>query len=289
MTKFKNSESWVVLSPIEKQIKEKIERIGTPLKDWDIRINYGIKTGFNDAFIIDGAKRKELIDEDPKSEEIIRPILRGRDIKRYGYEFADLWLINTHNGVKEKGINRIKIEDYPAIKKHLDQYYPQLEKRADKGETPYNLRNCAYMEDFSRQKITYIEIMTDNPDVGYEFPCFSFDKKNCVALNTAYIMTGNVEELKHILGILNSKLGRLLVKNYVVQLQQRQFRMLNQYVVNFPIPKTEKTSNISKLVNEILSFKEQLKDTKILEQEIDSEIYKLFEFNSEEIKFINNI
>ncbi|MDK7676310.1 hypothetical protein QP547_10965, partial [Weeksella virosa] len=95
LSEFKNSESWVVLSPIEKQIKEKIERIGTPLKDWNIRINYGIKTGFNEAFIIDGAKRKELIDEDPKSEEIIRPLLRGRDIKRYSYDFADKYLIAT--------------------------------------------------------------------------------------------------------------------------------------------------------------------------------------------------
>ena len=74
------------MSPIEQRIKEKIERVGIPLKDWDIRINYGIKTGFNNAFIIDGVKRKELIEQDPKSEEIIRPILRGRDIKRYSYD-----------------------------------------------------------------------------------------------------------------------------------------------------------------------------------------------------------
>src|SRR5690606_24145743 len=93
LTEFKKSESWVVLSPIEKQIKEKIEQLGTPLKDWDIRINYGIKTGFNEAFIIDGSKRKQLIAEDPKSEEIIRPLLRGRDIKQYSYEFVDLYLL----------------------------------------------------------------------------------------------------------------------------------------------------------------------------------------------------
>ncbi|MGJ1498158.1 Eco57I restriction-modification methylase domain-containing protein, partial [Sphingobacterium spiritivorum] len=154
-SEFRNAGSWVILTDIEKQIKEKIERLGTPLKEWDIRINYGIKTGFNEAFIIDGSKRKQLIDEDPKSEEIIRPILRGRDIKRYGYDFADLWLINTHNGVKEKDVKRIEIDDYPSIKKHLDQYYPQLEKRADKGDTLYNLRNCAYMEEFFRQKIVY--------------------------------------------------------------------------------------------------------------------------------------
>ncbi len=92
-TDFNSSESWVVLSSIEKQIKEKIETIGIPLKEWDIKINYGIKTGFNDAFIIDGKKKDQLILEDPKSAEIIRPILRGRDIKRYSYDFNDLYII----------------------------------------------------------------------------------------------------------------------------------------------------------------------------------------------------
>ncbi|WP_042007104.1 hypothetical protein, partial [Capnocytophaga canis] len=90
--------------------------------------------------------------ERQKTDELIRPILRGRDIKRYGYDFADLWLINTHNGVKEKAIKPINIEDYPAIKSHLNLYYDKLKKRADKGDTPYNLRNCAYIEEFSKQK-----------------------------------------------------------------------------------------------------------------------------------------
>ena len=94
----------MILNPIEQSIKRKIEAIGTPLKDWDIKINRGILTGCNDAFIIDEAKKEELIKEDPKSAEIIRPILRGRDIKRYGYDFAGLYLIATHNGIPEKGI-----------------------------------------------------------------------------------------------------------------------------------------------------------------------------------------
>ncbi|MGV4453160.1 Eco57I restriction-modification methylase domain-containing protein, partial [Ornithobacterium rhinotracheale] len=129
--------------------------------DWDVQINYGIKTGYNDAFIISGSKKDEILanckteEERKKTAEIIRPILRGRDIKRYGYDFADLWLINTHNGIKEKGIKPINIDDYPAIKKHLDQYWSRLEKRADQGVTPYNLRNCAYMEDFYKQKIVW--------------------------------------------------------------------------------------------------------------------------------------
>ncbi|MFU2124585.1 Eco57I restriction-modification methylase domain-containing protein, partial [Ornithobacterium rhinotracheale] len=147
---FSSKDSWVILSPIEQQIKSKIEKIGIPLKDWDVQINYGIKTGYNDAFIISGSKKDEILanckteEERKKTAEIIRPILRGRDIKRYGYDFADLWLINTHNGIKEKGIKPINIDDYPAIKKHLDQYWSRLEKRADQGVTPYNLRNCAY-------------------------------------------------------------------------------------------------------------------------------------------------
>jgi hypothetical protein len=83
-------DSWVVLSPIEQRIKAKIEAVGIPLKEWDINIYRGILTGYNEAFIIDGKKKDELIAEDPKSVEIIRPLLRGRDIKRYGYEYANL-------------------------------------------------------------------------------------------------------------------------------------------------------------------------------------------------------
>ena len=90
---FPRNSSWVILSPIEQRIKEKIEKVGVPLKDWDIQINYGIKTGCNEAFIIDRTKRDELIKQSPNSVDIIRPILRGKDIKKYGYNFADKYLI----------------------------------------------------------------------------------------------------------------------------------------------------------------------------------------------------
>ena len=162
-TDFSTSDSWVILSPIEQSIKRKIEAVGTPLKDWDIQINYGIKTGYNEAFIITTEKREEILsncadeDERNRTDELIRPILRGRDIKRYGYDWANLWLINTHNGIKGK-LDRIHIEDYPAVKAHLDQYWDKISTRADKGDTPYNLRNCAYLDDFSKPKIVYREI-----------------------------------------------------------------------------------------------------------------------------------
>ena len=148
---FSNGNSWIILSPIEQSIKRKMEAIGTPLKDWDIQINYGIKTGFNDAFIVTTEKRDEILancqteEERIRTDELIRPILRGRDIKRYGYDWADLWIINTHNGIKGK-LPRVDVNEYPAIKAHLDQYWDKISTRADKGDTPYNLRNCAYME-----------------------------------------------------------------------------------------------------------------------------------------------
>lgn len=196
---FSNSDSWVILSPIEQSIKRKIEAVGTPLKDWDIQINYGIKTGYNDAFIINTEKRDEILsncqseDERTRTAELIRPILRGRDIKRYGYNWANLWLINTHNGIRGK-LERVHIEDYPAIKAHLDQYWDRISKRADKGDTPYNLRNCAYLEDFSKPKILWKRVgsilrfcYNDNEALGLDSTCFALGNNIefvCCVLNT---------------------------------------------------------------------------------------------------------
>ena len=154
---FASSEPWVILTPIEQSIKRKIEAVGIPLRDWDIQIYRGVLTGCNEAFIISTEKRNEILancqsdDERKRTEELIRPILRGRDIKRYGYDWANLWLINTHNGVKGK-IPRINIEDYPAVKVHFDQYWDKIRDRADQGDTPYNLRNCAYLRILISQK-----------------------------------------------------------------------------------------------------------------------------------------
>ena len=189
---FSSSDSWVILSPIEQSIKRKIEAVGTPLKDWDINIYRGVLTGYNEAFIISTEKREEILancqteDERKRTAELIRPILRGRDIKRYGYTWANLWLINTHNGIRGK-LERIHIEDYPAVKAHLDQYWDKISKRADKGETPYNLRNCAYLEDFSKPKVMW-KIIGCNIN-------FSFDDTNKICNNAVDIMTGKRSQL----------------------------------------------------------------------------------------------
>lgn len=272
-TKF-SSESWVILSGIEQQIKTKIESVGTPLKDWDIQINYGIKTGFNDAFIIDGVKRKELIAEDPKSEEIIRPILRGRDIKRYGYDFADLWLINTHNGVKEKGIKPIMIEDYPVIKKHLDQFYPQLEKRADKGYTSYNLRNCAYMEDFNRQKIMY-------PNMTKFLP-FYLDEKGFIQNDKSFMITGT--NLYFLTAFLNSSIFKYCFIDNFPELQGGTREVRKIFLDKIPVIEVSVDINnkFKKLVNEIQYLISINKPTENLELEIDRMIFELYNLTEEE-------
>lgn len=260
-------------------IKQKIEAIGTPLKDWDIQINYGIKTGFNDAFIIDGKKRAELIAADPKSAEIIRPILRGRDIKRYNYDFADLWLINTHNGIKDKGISRINIDDYPAIKEHLDQYWEQISTRTDKGDTPYNLRNCAYMDDFNKQKIVWGEISDRTKfclDYNGEFYCEA----------TTFLMTG--ESLPFLVCYLNSSLSEYLFSligttTGVGTVRWKKFKIEQLY-----IPKCVPDH----ILSEIQTLSDQIYDTPIgpekdeMEKHINQLVLSIFDLTPEEIKII---
>ena len=233
-----DSEPWVILSPIEQSIKEKIENYGTPLKDWNISINYGIKTGCNEAFIISEEKKNELIAKDPKSAEIIRPILRGKDIKRYGFDFANLYLIATHNGYED--VPRVNINEYPAIKEWLDKGgiayngklykgYETIAARADQGDTPYNLRSCAYMDDFNKPKIIYQELSQGSR--------FAFDPDGVFFVsNTAYLLTG--ENLDYLLKVLNSKIIEFVFRNYYsTSMGETGLRWLNQYVINLPIPK----------------------------------------------------
>ncbi|WP_286432771.1 TaqI-like C-terminal specificity domain-containing protein [Myroides odoratimimus] len=266
------------MSSIEKQIKDKIEAIGTPLKEWDININYGIKTGFNEAFIITGEKRKELIDEDPKSAEIIRPILRGRDIKRYGYDFADLWLINTHNGIKEKNTNRIYIEDYPSIKKHLEQYYPRLEKRSDKGDTPYNLRSCAYLEEFYKQKIVW-------KAVGRNLTFALLEEGSFLTAPASFITSNNNV---YILAFLSSSFGKYYIYNNSDTTGAGDIMLNIQSLEKIPIPKPTKDieEKVNILINKILFNKKNGITTSDLELEINYIIYSIFNFNNQEIEFM---
>ena len=274
---FANSDSWTILTRIEQSIKEKIEKAGTPLRDWGVQINYGIKTGFNDAFIITGEKKEELIKEDPKSAEIIRPILRGRDIKRYGYIFPDLWLINVHNGIKNMNVPPICIDEYPAIKQHLDMYYEKLSTRTDKGDTAYNLRNCAYMDDFSKRKIMYNDIC--------QRLSFSLIPENIFCVNTVYFIKDNAH-LEYLLAVLNSNLIDWYYRTLSVQLGEKAVRMFSIYVQNIPIPYISEELEreialLSKSLSSVLS--------KENEKKLEEIIQRIYGLTGEEKEYINKL
>ena len=146
--------------------------------------------------------------------------------------------------------------------------------------------SISYWEDFSKPKIVYMEIQTDNPKEGYPFPCFSFDERNSVALNTAYIMCSDTVDVRYILGILNSSVGRMIARLYVTQLQERQFRMLAQYLVKFPIVKgpVDVQNEIIECVQENLVQK-----NKEQEDRINNMVYQLYGFDKMEAKKKKNI
>ena len=271
----------MILTPIEQRIKAKIEAVGTPLKDWTINIYRGILTGYNEAFVVDGKKKDELIAEDPNSAEIIRPILRGRDIKKYVYDFADLWLINTHNGIKETDIKPIDIDDYPAIKRHLDNFYSQLINRSDKGDTPYNLRNCAYMEDFSKQKIVWGNL---NLTATY---CIA-EAGMFVSAPCPMIVPAN----KYLLAILNSKLADYYVRNLGVTRNGGYFEYKPMFIEQLPVPMNIK-SDLSKIIinhcEAIQSYKKNDLNYQEIDEELNRIIYNLYGLDKEEIQFIESI
>ena len=269
---FNSSESWVILSPIEESIKRKIEAVGTPLKDWDINIYRGVLTGCNEAFIISTAKRDEILancqteEERKRTEELIRPILRGRDIKRYGYVDNGLYLINTHNGIKGK-LPRIDINDYPAVKAHLDKYWDKISIRADKGDTPYNLRNCAYLEDFFKPKITWGNL---NLQGTYTYA----PKGMFVNAPSPFIATENIA----ILHILNSKIADYYIRSLGVTRNGGYFEYKPMFVDKLPIPKDG--------LEELQNYKEQPSVNE--KKGISKIIYQLYGLNSEEIEYVES-
>ncbi|EAV9659686.1 class I SAM-dependent DNA methyltransferase [Campylobacter coli] len=279
-------------------LKAKIERIGTPLKEWQgLNIYRGILTGYNEAFIITTEKRNEILAnckdkaEKERTAKLIRKMLRGRDIKRYSYEWAGLWVINAHNGYKNQNgekVEAINIKHYPSLKKHFDEFYPQLEKRADKGLAPYNLRNCAYIEEFEREKIVYSEIVRK--------PQFYLDTKlNFYAEATSFILTG--ENLKYLIAFLNNDFVAFIFKTFYAggNLGENGFRYKKAFLEKLPIPKINSKNQkladeLINLVDEILKAKEQDKNanTQELENKINSLVYKLYNLTEDEIKIIEN-
>ena len=369
-------ESFIFQDSTNATLKAKIEAIGTPLKEWDISIYRGILTGYNEAFIIDSAKRDEILrncvseNERQRTSELIKPILRGRDIKRYSYEWAGLWIINTHNGytISDSSLTQslqelqqnasvitakvtpshfasqptnltqdtriakniesshcetsagsrgkarrsrsffsnpqatskikippIDINDYPALKAHLDTHWDKIAKRADKGETPYNLRNCAYLEEFAKEKIVYSEIVKE-PQFYLDNGEFKFGSFYAEA--TSFILSGNenfTHSLHYLLGILHSKLITYAFKEFYAGggLGESGYRYKKAFLERLPIPKVDSKTEAEfiQIVQEILEKKkvDSTIDTPTLESKLDNLVYQLYNLSDDEIELIESM
>ena len=269
---FPSVDSWVILSSLEQSIKNKIEAVGTPLREWDINIYRGVLTGYNDAFIIDSAKREEILlnckteEERLRTTELIRPILRGRDIKRYSYDWAGLWLINTHNGVKGR-LSPIDINDYPSVKQYLDLHWEKIKKREDKGITPYNLRNCAYMDDFNKPKITWGNL---NINAAYALVPEGF----IINAPSPFIAIG--EHAKALLHILNSNVADYYIRTLGVTRNGGYFEYKPMFIEQLPVPKEG--------LQVLEKYSTHPTDEEYLE--IEQLIYKLYNLSDIEIQLL---
>ena len=278
------------------RLKTKIEAKGTPLKDWDVKIYRGILTGFNKAFIIDTATKERLIRKDSKSAEIIKPILRGRDIGKYYYEWAGLWIIAIPSGWTNQNKDKEKPEVFfknyfPAIYDYLKDIGDKVEngeikakgkglyKRDDQGNYWWELRDCDYYPEFKNEKIVY-------SDIGKRLS-FVHDSLGKFLNNTGYfINSGN----KYLLAFLNSRAINFYYGQISSQLGNAALRAFTIYIEQLPIPNIPeaKQKPFITLVDQILSLKKSdpQADTSAWEAEIDRIVYKLYDLTEEEIDIV---
>ena len=265
---------WSVLSPLEQSVMDKMQAKGTLLREWDVKINRGILTGYNEAFIINGATRQALVEQDSNSAEIIKPVLRGRDIQRYKAEWADLWLIDTHNGYRD--VPGVDVNGYPAVKVHLDHFYSHLEKRQDKGGTPYNLRSCAYYDEFGKEKLFWMDMSPRGR--------FAYSDTEVYCNDKGFIMTGL--SLKYLCAVLNSAIATWFIKNNALTTGLGLTQWKKFVVERLPIPKIADAQQrpFIHLVNRILAAKDAdlSADTSAEEAEIDRLVYELYGLTEEE-------
>ena len=267
---FKAENSWIVLSPIEKRIKEKIEKAGKPLKNWDINIYRGILTGYNKAFIIDKETKDRLIAKSSKNAEIIRPILRGRDIKRYRADFADLWIIATFPSM------HYNIDNYPDIKEYLLSFgYNRLKQTGDNGARKKTNNqwfetqdSISYWEDFSKQKIVY-------PNMTKFMPFF-LDIDGYMVNQKCFIITGN--NIGFLSAFFNSSLFKFCFKDNFPELFGDTRELSKIFFDKIPVIEinTQMDSKFRDLVLEIQKLKQCNKSTKHIEIQIDEMIFDLY-------------
>ena len=292
----KDNSSWIILNEDEKSILEKIHRFKA-LKDWDITINYGIKTGFNEAFFIDEETKNNLINEDAKSAELIKPLIRGRDIKKYVYSFHNLYIICTFPALK------LNIDNYPAIKKYLKSFGKRLEQSGEKGcrkktcnkwfETQDTI---AYYEDFEKDRIVW------TPVNGIYY--FTLIEGGYYFNNSIFMISdkdNNVSKLKYLLAVLNTvtlKFGSLITP--LTNVGKYTYGS-KEFMQTIPIPEPDKDteSKLVNLVDNIIDLNKKLSSEKnpntiemlntriqVVDKAIDKIVYSLYNLTDEEVRII---
>jgi len=283
--KIPSTAEWIISNEKVGNLKQKIEEIGKQLKDFKITINFGIKTGYNEAFIINEQTKNQLIAESSNSAEIIQPILRGRDLKKYSYTFSSQWVICTFPSLA------LDIKNYPAImayfekigKKRLEQSGIEGSRKKTNNQWFETQDSIAYWKDFKKPKIVWGEI-SDQPK-------FAFDDSSYYAEATTFLMTG--EKLKYLLAILNSRLSEWYFNQISTTTGMGTNRWKKYKIEMLPIKKPTETEELllEKLVDQILNIKKSNPnaDTTILEQQIDQLVYELYGLTEEEIKIVEGI
>jgi len=301
-----NQKIWTLADSVVLKLKEKINKTGKPLGEWDVKIYRGVLTGYNDAFIIDTETRNRILanckdeEERKRTKEIIKPVLRGRDIERYRYKWAGLWVIiipagwtNEHRGQEDP--KEFFKKTFPALYNHFMNFSNVKGKgkglfdRDDQGDYWWELRPCDYYPEFKKEKIVWNRI-TDQIIFSYVNPGF-------YVLDSTFMITG--KDLKYLIGLLNSKVTAWWIKLSAATLGEGSYGA-KIYIEKSPIPPiTEKTQSIAdqivQKVDEILTLtqspdfetnKEKQQRVKELEKEIDQLVYKLYDLTEEEIKIV---
>ncbi len=271
-----NSRSWNLVEPKCVELQRKLESSGKTLEQLGTKIRLGIATGSNEAFLIDEDKKREFCDRNPVNAEIIKPILRGRDISRYSYTSAGQYILLAKNGVNVQ-------KDYPDIYEHLDSFGDKFRNRGAQGQHWTNLRACSFYDDFKKEKIVWIELT----DLGR----FALCNEEVYLLNSAYfLLPPSGIESKFLLGVLNSSTICFYLSLIAETSGMGTSRWINNYVKEFPIPEAacDQQALIIELVNEILAAKDTDPDADVsaLENEIDQIVYLLYGLTPEEIKIV---
>lgn len=265
------------------KLRKRLDENGEPLKNWKIKMNRGIVTGLDKAFIIEKEKYDDLIKKDRKNKEIIVPLLRGKNIGRYEINYQDLYLINVHNGYKQahEDIPYVNVVNYPVIKDHLDEFEPKLSERSDKGQTAYNLRNCAYVAEFEKEKLIWAKMTKTSK--------FTYDTKGYYISVTGFIMVG--EKLKYLLAMLNSKLIEFAFLNlYGGKTLGEGLDFRISFLEKLPIivPTQEQEEYLTNLADKMLESKESLsKLNKLLELAVNDKNYEMQLELKEKIEDLN--